>query len=111
MRRIDEQSHQDSTQRARDGNRHDPRQQQQPDSLEVDGLERAIAQSHADGSARDAHGGRHRQRVLREDEHRDGGSHFHRTTATRRVVGDLVAHDYISLVHITIQTMVSTYPS
>lgn len=56
MRRIDKQPHQTTTDSSSDGNRHDPGQDQEPDTLEVDGAEGTVAQANADGGAGNAHG-------------------------------------------------------
>ena len=77
MGRVEEQPHEHTADGAGDGNGHDPRQQQQADSLKVDRLERAVAQTDTDRRARDTHGRRHGEGELREDQDRDGGTHLH----------------------------------
>lgn len=57
VRRIQEQPHQTTTKRTRDGNSHDPRQEQETNTLEVDSLEGTVAEADADGGASDTHGG------------------------------------------------------
>jgi hypothetical protein len=77
VRGVEEQTHEDTAEGAGDGDGHDPGQGEEADSLEVDGLEGAVAEADADGGARDAHGRRHGEGVLGEDEDGDGGAHFH----------------------------------
>lgn len=94
-RRIQRQPHQASTNQARNRDSHDPREEQQTDTLPIDSLKSAIAETHTDRGARDTHARRHGKRVLREDEDGDGGAHFHGRTARGGVVGDFVAHDCV----------------
>lgn len=97
----------------RDG--HDPREDEETDSLPVDGLEGAVAETDTDGRASDAHGSGNGQLVLGEDENGDGGSHLHGGATTGRVVGDLVTHNYEDslLAHLLTfkKEIKSTYPS
>ena len=90
---VEEDAHNDAAERSGNGDRGDPRDDEQRDPLPVDGLEGAVAEANADGGARDAHRGRDGERELREDEHGDGGAHLHGAATTGGVVGDLVAHD------------------
>lgn len=92
-RSIEEQSHEDTTDEAGDGDSHNPREEQQADTLPVDSLEGSVAETDSDSRASDAHGSGHWQLVLGEDEDGDGGTHLHGGTTGGRVVGDLVAHD------------------
>ncbi|KAK6833440.1 hypothetical protein PG987_008134 [Apiospora arundinis] len=83
-----------------DGDGHDPRQHEQTDSLPVDGLDGAVAETDTDGGTGDAHRRRHRQRVLREDENGDGGTHFHGAASAGGVeVWDveLTLHDVVTI--------------
>lgn len=89
MRRVEDQRHEDTANGSGDGDGHDPGEDEETDTLEVDGLEGAVAQADTDGGARDAHGGRDGEGVLREDEHGDGGAHLHGRATRRRVVSDL----------------------
>ena len=93
VRGVEEDAHEDTAEGAGNGDGHDPGDQQEGDSLEVDGLEGAVAETDADGGTGDAHGGGDGEGVLREDQDGDGGTHLHGATTARRVVGDLVAHD------------------
>lgn len=94
MGSVEGESHQAATDKAGNGDGHQPRKTQEADTLPVDGLVGAVAQTDADGGAGDAHGGRDGEGVLGEDENGDGGAHLHGRTTAGRVVGDLVAHDY-----------------
>ena len=93
VRGVEEDAHEDAAEGAGDGDGHDPGDQEEGDTLEVDGLEGAVAEAYADGGAGDAHGGGHGEGVLGEDQDGDGGAHLHGAAAAGRVVGDLVAHD------------------
>lgn len=57
VRRIQEQAHQATTKSTSNRNSHDPSQEQETNTLEVDSLEGTVAETDADGGARDAHGG------------------------------------------------------
>ena len=91
---IEDYAHDYTSQSASDGNRHDPREEQEANSLPVDCLEGAVAEPNTHGSTGDTHGSRDGKGVLREDENGDGGTHFHGGTSAWRVVRDLVAHNY-----------------
>lgn len=93
MGSVKDQTHEASAKGTSDGNGHDPSKQQKTDTLEVDGLESSVAKSNSDGSASDAHGGGNGQGELREDQHRDGGTHLHGGATGWGVVGDFVTHD------------------
>lgn len=93
VRSVNSQGHEAAANETGNGDGHDPGEEEEADTLPVDGLEGAVAEADADGRARDAHGRRHGQRVLREDQDGDGGPQFHGRAAARRVVGELVAHD------------------
>lgn len=92
-RSVEGDAHEDTTDETGDGDGHDPGEEQEADTLPVDGLEGAVAEAHADGRAGDAHRGGHGQLVLREDEDGDRRAHFHGRAAGGGVVSDLVAHD------------------
>lgn len=94
MRGIEEETHGDTTQSSSNGDSHDPGQDQETDSLEVDSLKGAVAQPDTDGGTGNAHGGRYGKRELREEEDGNGSTHLHGTASAGRVIGDLVAHDY-----------------
>lgn len=96
MGSVEEQTHYHTTEGTGNGNGHDPGEQQESNSLEVDGFEGAVAETNANGGTSDAHGGGNGQRVLREDEDGNGSTHLHGATTRRRVVGDLVTHDYMT---------------
>jgi hypothetical protein len=91
--RVEGERHQATTDQASNGDGHDPGEEQQTDTLPVDGLEGAVAETDAHGCAGDAHGGGHRQLVLREDEDGDGCAELHGGSTGRRVVGELVTHN------------------
>lgn len=90
---VEGDAHKNTTDETGDGDGHDPGEEQEADTLPVDGFEGAVAEAHADRRAGDAHRGRHGQLVLREDQDGDGRAHFHGRAAGGGVVGDLVAHD------------------
>ena len=94
MRSVEDDAHQQSTQQTGDGNSHDPSEPQEPDSVEVDGFQRSVAETDTDRGTGNAHRGGYGQRVLREDEDGQGSAHLHRRSSTGRVIGDLVTHDY-----------------
>lgn len=95
VRGVNEETHQTSTKGAGDGNGHDPGEQQETDTLEVDSLQGTVAETDADGGTGDTHGGGDGEGVLGEDEDGEGGTHFHGGTTAGRVVGDLVTHDCV----------------
>lgn len=97
MRSVEGQAHEAASDQAGNGNGHDPGEHEETDTLPVDSLEGTVAQTDADGGTSDAHGGRDGERVLGEDEDGDGGAHLHGGATRRRVVGDLVAHDWKEL--------------
>lgn len=94
MRCVKEETHEDAAQRAGDGDSHDPGHDEQADTLEVDSLERAIAQADSNGGAGDAHRCGDGEGELREDQDGDGSAHLHGATTAGGVICDLVAHDY-----------------
>jgi len=93
MRSVDSQAHETATNQPGNRNRHDPRKEQQTNSLPVDGLEGTVAETNTHRGARDAHGRRHGQGVLRKDENGDGGAQLHGRATAGRVVREFVAHD------------------
>lgn len=93
VRSVKEKTHQDTTEGTGDGDGHDPGEDQEANTLEVDGLESAVAEADTDGGSGDAHGGGYRQRELGENEDGDGGAHLHGAATAGGVVGNLVAHD------------------
>jgi hypothetical protein len=93
MRSIEEETHEHTGQSSGNRDSHDPGEQEETDSVEVDGLEGTVAESDTDGGTGDTHGGGDGERVLGEDEDGESGTHLHGTTSTGRVVGDLVTHD------------------
>jgi hypothetical protein len=93
VRCVKEKTHQNTAKRASDRDCHDPRSNEQSDTLPVDCLVSAVAKSNADGGTGNAHRRRDGEGKLRKDEDGDGGAHFHAAAARRRVVGDFVAHD------------------
>jgi hypothetical protein len=94
VRCVEEEAHEHTAESAGNGDGHDPGGDEQADTLPVDGLVGAVAETNADGGTGNAHGRRYGKGVLREDEDGDGRSHLHAAAARRRVVGDLVTHDY-----------------
>lgn len=93
VRRIQKQPHKHTTNRARNRDRHNPRRQQQANTLPVDRLVSAIAQTDTHSGAGNAHRRRDGEGELAENEHGDGGAHLHAAAARGGVVGDFVAHD------------------
>lgn len=75
--RVDEESHDTATDETGDGDGHDPGEEQEADSLPVDGFEAAVAETDADGGTGDTHRGGDRKLVLREEQDGDSGTHFH----------------------------------
>ena len=91
--RVESEAHETSTDETGNGDRHDPGEEQEANSLPVDGAPCAVAETDTDGGTGDAHGRGDGQLVLREDEDGDGGAKFHGGTTGGGVVGQLVAHD------------------
>lgn len=77
MRRINDETHQTPTNGASNGNGHDPGEEQEANTLEVDCPQITIAQTDTDGGTSDTHGCGDGQGELGEDEDGDGGTHFH----------------------------------
>jgi hypothetical protein len=93
VRGVESETHETSTDETGDGDGHDPGEDEEEDSLPVDGLEAAVAETDTDSGTGDTHGGRDGELVLREDEDSDGSTHLHGGTTAGRVVGDLVTHN------------------
>ena len=93
VRGVEGKADQAATDETGDGDGHDPGEDEEADSLPVDGAESAVAETDTDGGTSDAHGSRDGERVLGEEEDSDSGTHLHRAATRRRVVGKLVAHD------------------
>lgn len=77
MRRVEDDAHEHASNRARDGDRHEPGKDQEPHTLEVDRFDSAVAKTDSDRRARDAHGRADGEGILREEQDGDGGAHFH----------------------------------
>ena len=77
MRSIKSQGHEASADETGNGNSHDPGEEQEAESLPVDGLEGTVAETNTNSCAGDAHGSRDGESILREDEDGDGGTHLH----------------------------------
>ena len=93
VRGIKHQTHQYTPKRSSNRNSSNPRKKQEANSLEINSLQRAIAETDTDGGAGDAHGCRDGKGELREDEDGDSGAHFHGAASAGGVVSDFVAHD------------------
>lgn len=93
VRGVKGKSHKTSTDETGDGDGHDPRENEEEDSLPVDSLDAAVAKTDTDGGTGDTHGGRDRELVLREDKDGNGSTHLHGRTTAGGVVGDLVTHN------------------
>jgi hypothetical protein len=93
VRRVEDDTHQQSTQETGNRDGHDPGESQETNSVEVDRLEGPVTETDTDGGAGDAHRRGDGERVLREDEDGQSGTHLHRRSPAGRVVGDLVAHN------------------
>ena len=104
MRRVQRKTHKTTTNQTRDGDSHDPGEEQQAHTLPIDSLVCTVAQSDADCGASDAHGGRDRQLVLGENEDGNRGTHLHGRPTRRRVVGELVTHDLHDVVSVCYET-------
>ena len=81
MRSVEDQSHDDTCEGTGDWNSGDPRDDQESDSLPVDGLVGTVAKTNTDGGTSDAHGGGNWEGELGEDEDGDGGTHLHGATS------------------------------
>jgi len=95
---VESKSHETSTDKTGDGDSHDPREDEQENSLPVNSLDAAVAKTDTDGGTGDTHGSRDGELVLGEDKDSDSGTHLHGRATRRRVVGDLVTHNYCALV-------------
>lgn len=93
VRGVEHDAHKHTSEGPSDGNGHDPGEDEETDSLPVNGLESAVAETDTDGGASDTHGSRDRERELREYKDGDSRTHLHGRATARGVVGDLVAHD------------------
>jgi hypothetical protein len=80
MRSVEDDTHGQTTNGTGNGDGHDPREDKETDSLPVDGLEGTVAETDSDGGTSDAHGGGDGERVLREDQDGESGTHFHGAT-------------------------------
>ena len=80
VRSVENDTHGETTNGSGNGNGHDPGEDEEADSLPVDSLDGAVAKTHTDSSTGNAHGGRDREGVLREDQDRKSGTHFHGAT-------------------------------
>ena len=58
MRSVEEDTHGKTTDETGDGNSHDPAEDEEPDTLEVDSLESSVAKTDTDSGAGDTHRGR-----------------------------------------------------
>lgn len=104
MRGVEDNGARDTTDGSGNGDGHDPGEDEETDSLPVDGLEGAVAETNTDGGSGDAHGGGDGERVLREDEDGESGTHLHGATSAGRVVCDLVTHDLHDVVAVGDET-------
>lgn len=77
---VEDDSHGQTTDGTGDGDGHDPGEDEETDSLPVDGLDGAVAETDTDGGTSDAHGGRDGERVLREDQDGESSTHLHGAT-------------------------------
>jgi hypothetical protein len=80
VRGVEDDSHGETTNGTSDGDGHDPGEDEETNTLPVDGLDSSVAETDTDGGTSDTHGGRDRERVLREDQDGESGTHFHRAT-------------------------------
>lgn len=103
-RGVENNGHGQTREEGCDGNRHDPRQEEQADSLPVDCLESSVHQTNTNGGTSDAHGGTDWQLVLREDQDGNGSAQLHRGASRRAVVSDLVTHDTHDVVSVGHET-------
>ena len=100
MRSVEDDAHGETTDSTGDRNSHDPGEDEETNSLPVDGLDGSIAETDANSGTSDAHGGRDGERVLRKDQDGKSSAHLHGATSTGGVVGDLVTHDLHDVVAI-----------
>lgn len=91
---VEGETHESSTDETGNGDGHDPGEEEEANSLPVDGPQGAVAETDTDGGTGDAHGGGDGELVLGEDEDGDGGAEFHGGTTGGGVVGQLVAHNW-----------------
>jgi hypothetical protein len=80
VRGVENDGHGDTADGSGDGDGHDPGEDKETDSLPVDGLDGAVAETDTDGGSGNAHGGGDGERVLREDQDGESGTHFHGAT-------------------------------
>ena len=85
VRRIEDNAHGKTTDGTSNRDGHDPRKDQETNSLPVDSLEATVAQADTDGGTSDAHGCGYGKRVLREDEDSERSTHFHGATCCKSV--------------------------
>ncbi|KAJ6015964.1 hypothetical protein N7540_010555 [Penicillium herquei] len=89
VRGINEKTHQTFTNSASNGDGHNPGEQQEAETLEINSLQGTVAETAADGGT-DGDG----EGVLGEDEDGEGGAYLYGGATARRVVGNLVPYDY-----------------
>ncbi len=67
--------------------------------MEVDGFQGAVAKTNPNGGASDTHGSRNRERVLREEQHSDGRSHFHGASYETRLICEQLEKEHLQEKH------------
>lgn len=80
VRSVENDAHGHTADGTGNGNGHDPREDEETDSLPVYSLDGTVAKTDTDGGTSDAHGGGDGERVLREDQDGERSTHFHGAT-------------------------------
>jgi hypothetical protein len=75
---VQEETHEASRKSTSNGNGHDPGEEEETNTLEVDSLDSTVAKTDTNGSTSDAHRGGDGKLVLGEDKDGDGGTQLHR---------------------------------
>jgi hypothetical protein len=80
VRGVEDDGHGETTDGTSNGNGHDPGEDEETNTLPVDGLDGSVAKADTDGRTSDTHGGGDGKGVLREDQDGESGTHLHRAT-------------------------------
>jgi len=100
VRSVKEQAHNDTSKSTGDWNSHDPGEDEETDSLPVDGLEGTVAETNTNCGSSDTHRCGDWEGILGEDEDGNSGTHLHGATSRWGMVCDLVTHDLHDVVTI-----------
>jgi hypothetical protein len=80
VRSVEDDGHGETTDGTGDRDGHDPGEGKETNSLPVDSLVSSVAKTDTNSGTSDAHRGGDGERVLREDQDSERGTHFHRAT-------------------------------